>query len=99
MKKATITEAKNRLSSRVDRVQHDETVVITDRGSPVARPVSAISGPLEDPDGRIARLERRGGIRLAAAAPVRSVVMKKLAKSRKPSGVLDMLLEERREGR
>jgi prevent-host-death family protein len=99
MKKATITEAKNQLSALVDRVRHGETIVITDRGRPVARLVSALSGELEDPDGRLARLERRGGIRLAATAPPRSVIMKKLPTVRKPSGVLDTLLDERREGR
>lgn len=36
MKKATITEAKNQLSALVARVRHGETIVITDRGRPVA---------------------------------------------------------------
>jgi len=99
MKKATITEAKNQLSALVDRVRHGETIVITDRGRPVARLVSALSGALEDPEGRLARLERRGGLRLATTAPPRSVIMKKLPKVRKPSGVLDALLDERRDGR
>jgi antitoxin (DNA-binding transcriptional repressor) of toxin-antitoxin stability system len=83
----------------VDRVRHGETIVITDRGRPVARLVSALSGALEDPEGRLARLGRRGGLRLAPAAPPRSVIMKKLPKVRKASGVLDALLDERRDGR
>jgi prevent-host-death family protein len=99
MKKATITEAKNQLSALVDRVRHGETIVITDRGRPVARLVSALSDAVEDPEGRLARLERRGGIRLAAGVPPRSIIMKKLPTVRKPSGVLDALLDERREGR
>ena len=37
MKTATIPEAKNRLSALIDRVRHGETVIITDRGRPVAR--------------------------------------------------------------
>ena len=99
MKKATITEAKNQLSALIDRVQHGETIVITDRGRPVARLVSALTGAADDPEGRLARLERRGGLRPATAPPPRAVIMKKLGKVRKPSGVLDALLDERREGR
>ena len=99
MKKATITEAKNQLSALIDRVRHGEEIVITDRGRPVARLVSALTGAPEDAEGRLARLERRGGIRLATAPPPRAAIMKKLPKVRKPSGVLDALLDERREGR
>jgi hypothetical protein len=32
-------------------------------------------------------------------APPRAAILKKLPKSKKPSGVLDALLDERREGR
>ena len=99
MKKATITETKNQLSALIDRVRHGETIVITDRGRPVARLVSALTDAAEDPEGRLARLERRGGLRLATAAPPRAVIMKKLPKARKPPGVLEALLEERREAR
>jgi prevent-host-death family protein len=49
MKKATITEVKNQLSALIDRVRHGETIVITDRGRPVARLVSALTGAAEDP--------------------------------------------------
>jgi prevent-host-death family protein len=99
MKTATITEAKNRLSALIDRVRHGETIVITDRGRPVARLVSALAGAAEDPDGRLARLERRGGLRRASAPAPRALILRKLPKMRKASGVLDALLEERREGR
>jgi prevent-host-death family protein len=99
MKTATITEAKNQLSALIDRVRHGETVVITDRGRPVARLVSALTGAAEDPDGRVARLERRGGLRRAMAPPPRALILKATARTRKPSGVLEALLAERREGR
>jgi prevent-host-death family protein len=99
MKKATITEAKNQLSALIDQVRNGETIVITDRGRPVARLVSALTGVGDDPEGRLARLERRGGLRLASAAPARTLILKKLSKSKRPSGVLDALLDERREGR
>ena len=99
MKKATITEAKNHLSALIDRVSHGETIVITDRGRPVARLVSALSEAAGDPEGRLARLERRGGLRLATAAPPTARIGKTRTKARKSSGVLDALLDERREGR
>ena len=99
MKTATITEAKNGLSALIDRVRHGESVVITDRGRPVARLVSALTGAAEDPEGRLARLERRGGIRRATASPPRRLILGPLPRTRKPSGVVDALLEERRAGR
>jgi prevent-host-death family protein len=99
MKTATITEAKNQLSALIDRVRHGETIVITDRGRPVARLVSALTGAAEDPQGRLARLERQGGLRRATALPPRALILKKLPRTKKPSGVLEILLEERREGR
>src|SRR5678809_661438 len=49
MKTATLTEAKNQLSALIDLVRHGETIVITDRGRPVARLVSALTGAAEDP--------------------------------------------------
>jgi prevent-host-death family protein len=95
MKKATITEAKNQLSALIDRVRHGEIIVITDRGRPVARLMSALAEAAEDTEGRLARLERRGGLRLASSSPPK---MKKLS-GKKKSGVLDALLDERRTGR
>jgi len=99
MKKATITEAKNQLSALIDRVRHGETIVITDRGRPVARLVSALTDAGKDPEGRLSRLQRRGGLRLATSPPPLALIMKKLPKMQKPSGVLDALLDERKEGR
>ena len=99
MKTATITEAKNQLSALIDRVRHGETIIITDRGRPVARLVSALTGAAADPEGRLARLERRGGLRRATAPPPRALIRRKLPNLKKPSGVLGALLEERREGR
>jgi prevent-host-death family protein len=99
MKKATITEAKNQLSALIDQVRHGETIVITDRGRPVARIVSVVTGADDDPDGRLARLERRGGLRRAVAPPPKAVIRRRLPRSKRPSGVLEALLDERRHGR
>jgi len=99
MKAATITEAKNQLSALIDRVRHGETIVITDRGRPVARLVPALTDAATDPDGRLARLERRGGLRRGTAPPPRALILGKLPRARKSAGVLDALLDERRQGR
>ena len=58
MKKATITEAKNQLSALLARVRRGETVVILDRGRPIARIESIVGTESDDADGRLARLER-----------------------------------------
>lgn len=99
VKRATITEAKNQLSALIDRVRHGETILILDRGRPVARlePVQARSE--DDADGRLARLERAGVVRRAAMAPPVARVLKPLPRLRKPARVVEALLEERRQSR
>jgi prevent-host-death family protein len=97
MKTATITEAKNQLSALIDRVRHGETVVITDRGRPVARLESVVTDFSADPAGRLARLERRGLLRRAGAPPAKTP--RSFARRAKASGALEFLLEERRSGR
>ena len=65
MKRTSITDAKNRLSALIDRVRHGETVVIEDRGVPVAQ-LTPVSGQTDASDGgRFARLERQGVLRPA----------------------------------
>lgn len=61
MKTATITEAKNGLSALLDQVKAGETVVLTDRGVPIARiePMTAAA----DANGRKERLVRAGILR------------------------------------
>ncbi len=64
MRVATITEAKDGLSALIDHVRGGESVTIVDRGIPVARLESAVA--VGDGDGKLARLERRGAVRVAA---------------------------------
>jgi prevent-host-death family protein len=61
MDTASITQVKNGLSALIDRVRGGESIVILDRGIPVARlePVTT----LDDPSGRLRRLERGGVVR------------------------------------
>lgn len=98
MKTATLTETKNGLSALVDQVQQGESVLILDRGRPVARLESVLS-QAPDPDGRIARLERQGLIRRPTRSLPKDFFAGELPRTLDGSSVLEDLLEERRTGR
>lgn len=97
MKTATITQAKNGLSALIDRVKGGESILILDRGTPVARLEPIVGSGASD--GRLARLERAGIIRRAVAAPPVDLIMQPGPLVPPGASVLDALLEERREGR
>lgn len=95
MTSASISEAKAKLSSLLDRVKAGEEVTITDRGKPVARIVPI---PLDDVDWneRLERLEREGRVvRPKEKLDVEWFLSLPLPESRE--SVLEALLEERRE--
>lgn len=98
MRIATITEAKNGLSALIDHVRGGESVVIVDRGIPVARLESAVS-PAPDADGRLARLERQGAVRTAGRPPATELLSRTPPRLRTGSSAVRALLEERRDGR
>jgi prevent-host-death family protein len=97
MKTATITEAKNGLSALLDRVRAGETVLILDRGVPVAR-LEPVTRDSATQDGRLERLERAG----LARRPIRPLpsdfLTRPRPKSRPGPTLVDAVLEERREG-
>jgi prevent-host-death family protein len=95
---ATITEAKNRLSALIDHVRGGESVLIVDRGIPVARLESAVGADV-DPEGRIARLERAGLVRPARRPPASEVLASRPPGARAGASAVTALLEERRSGR
>lgn len=95
---ASITEAKNRLSALIDHVRGGDSVLIVDRGIPVARLESAaIIG--DDPDGRLARLQRAGIVRAAKVPPHDSPLEGKPPHAREGASAVQALIDERREGR
>lgn len=96
MKRATITEAKNGLSALIDQVRAGETVLITDRGVPVARlePAAATAG---DDDGRLARLERAGVIR-RGTGDLTEFLARRPVRTRDGRGITDLVIEERESG-
>ncbi len=82
MKKASITEAKNRFSALIDEVRHGDTVLILDRGRPVARLESAVAGSESDADGRLARLERQKVPRTKNGASLSKVLLEERREGR-----------------
>ncbi len=65
MKKASLTETKNRLSALIDEVREGESILVLDRGRPVAR-IESVVGDEVAPPGRLERLERKGLVRRAS---------------------------------
>ena len=92
-----MTEAKNRLSALLARVKAGETVVITERGIPVARVEPAVSSAPEDDEARLARLERKGIIK-RAKRPLSPEIFEKPPPPGTGKSIVDTLLEEREEG-
>jgi prevent-host-death family protein len=95
MRSASISEAKAKLSALLDLVRAGETIVVTDRGKPVARIVPAIE--TDDHEGRLARLERAGLVRRGTGKPPLDLILKPGPRAR--ASVVEALLEERRQGR
>jgi prevent-host-death family protein len=97
MRTATISDAKNGLSALIDRVKAGESVVILDRGTPVARlePVTSDA----DPAGRLRRLERAGIVGPAGTAPPLDLILTPPPVLAPGVSVVEALLDERRNGR
>ena len=104
MIRATISEVKNGLSAYLPRVRSGESVLILDRGTPIAR-IVPVGRALEhathadadvDADARIERLVRAGVLsRQSFASP-----LEVLGQPFRPgAGILEALLEERSEER
>ena len=98
MKVASVSEAKNRLSALLDLVRSGETVVIVDRGTPVARLESLAEAEGVEP--RLARLERSGLVRRGAGSVLGAIDGElPVPASGCGTAALDALLEERRASR
>lgn len=97
MKRASISAAKNGLSALLDRVRQGDSVVIEDRGVPVARLVPILDGP--NPDGRLARMQRQGLVRAATRALPDAWLKTRPPRLLKDRNASDIILAERRDGR
>ena len=97
MRVASITEAKNQLSALIDHVRSGESILIVDRGIPVARLEPAT--PLGDDEGRLARLQRSGVVRVGRGKLSKEFLSRKLPILRGNASAVDVIIEERRTGR
>jgi prevent-host-death family protein len=98
MQRASVTDAKNRLSALLDRVRHGETVVIEDRGIPVAQLTPVTAGSAAGDAGRLARLERQGILRPAGSSSPAKLSRTPPPRTRRPVSLSQLVIAERREG-
>lgn len=97
METASISEVKNGLSALIDRVKGGESIIVTDRGIPVAV-IEPVSGRIDVED-RLSSLERAGLVRRGRTQPPVELMRTPGPAPRGdgPSAV-DIILEERRTG-
>lgn len=96
MKTATVTEAKNGLSALLDQVKAGESFTITDRGRPIAQVIPMVQ--VEDPDGRLERLERAGILRRGTAALSDDFFTDPIPLPARPIEASQLVIEERENG-
>jgi prevent-host-death family protein len=94
---ASVTEAKNRLSALLDLAQAGETVVIVDRGRPIAK-LQSLRGDIADTSGRLARLARAGVVE-AGTGELLPAILEPPPEPVGGASALDHLLRERETGR
>jgi prevent-host-death family protein len=97
MRTHPISEVKNRLSELLDTVRAGESIIVTDRGVPVARIEPVTKGP--DPVGRLRRLERAGIIRIGRSEPPVRLLRTPGPALKRGVSAAEALIEERRAGR
>jgi prevent-host-death family protein len=99
MKKASITEAKNRLSALIDGLKGGDPVLIVDRGRPVARLEPVSSTGTSESAGRLSRLIRDGVVRPSRTSPSRTLFETPPPRPKAGASAVAALIAERREGR
>ena len=97
MKTASLTHTKNNLSALVEQVKGGESVLILERGVPVARlePVNQERST----EGRVERLERTGLLRRASVEKRTAVIKTPPPALADGESAVEALLDERRTGR
>lgn len=81
----------------VDQVRHGESILILDRGRPVARLESVLDAEFASQD-RMARLERQGLIRRGERKNLQRLFEKPPPTPKGGASALELLLKERRSG-
>jgi prevent-host-death family protein len=96
MKSVGVADLKARLSRYLAFVKHGQEIVVTERGLPVAKIVPLKAS--ENLEARRQRLAKAGLLQLGTGR-VPAILLKPPKGPRRGYGVLEALLEERREGR
>lgn len=91
-----MSEAKNKLSALLDQVRAGASILIVDRGRPVARLEPAVNS--DDDEGRLMRLERAGILRRGKNPPPLELIKKKPPGKKLTRSIVDVVIEERRSG-
>lgn len=99
MKKASITETKNCLSALLEVVKRGETVLITDRGRPVARLEPVTTRSEEETEGWLRELERTGLARRPKTPASKVKLTGPIPKARGGASIVAALLAEREQQR
>jgi prevent-host-death family protein len=97
MRSHAISEVKNRLSELLDQVRSGQSIVVTDRGVPIARIEPVTTAP--DPTGRLRRLERAGILRVGTGVPPIDLLHTPGPPLSPGSSAVAALIDERRSGR
>jgi prevent-host-death family protein len=97
MERVSISRLKDQLSAYLKKVEEGQTLIVTDRNKPVAR-LEPISRNESESD-RIARLVAQGVLTQPKAPPLSIAEIRRRRPVVLGAGVLEALLEERREGR
>ena len=98
MKKASVSEAKNKLSELLAAVKRGESVLILERDRPIAQ-IVPLAGSDIGADPRLAELERRGVLRRAKRRPGPNFLKTLPPAPRIEADVVGALLAEREQGR
>jgi len=98
MKRASITEAKNNLSALIDGLKGGSSLVIVDRGRPVAR-LQSLGLDGIGADERLASLVRDGIVRPGKGVTPEAILDEPPPHPRPGGSALRALLDERRDGR
>jgi prevent-host-death family protein len=98
MKRTSITDAKNGLSALIDQVRAGETVLIEDRGVPVAR-LESVAATRGGDQGRLERLERAGLARRPTVPMPRTIVATDPPAPRGRARASQVVVVDRREDR
>ena len=99
MRTASITEAKNQLSALIDQVRNGDTIVITDRGRPVARLASLVTDRVGATTGRLERLEREGLVQRGGESGPVAEIQRSPPRPKRGASVVQAVFDDRDEGR